>query len=97
MGKGQNLNKSELIATVAVKLDVSKAEAGRTIESVIGTIIEGATAGECTIPGLGKLVLSTKAARSGVSRLQGTDKAWSTEESKVIKLRLSSAGKKLGN
>jgi len=91
------MNKAELIAAVAEKMEVSKAEAGRTIDTVVGTIIEGTVAGECTVPGLGKLILADKAARSGVSKLGGVEKAWSTEASKVIKLRLSTAGKKLGN
>ena len=89
------MNKQELIEAVATKLEVSKAEAGRTVEAVVGTIIEGAVAGECVIPGLGKLVVTTKAARSGVSKLGGESKAWSTPEGKVIKLRLSAAGKNL--
>jgi len=91
------MNKAELISAVAEKLEVSKAEAGRTVETVIGTIIEGAAAGEATIPGLGKLVLTDKAARTGVSKLGGVEKAWSTEACKVIKLRLSTAGKQIGN
>lgn len=89
------MNKAELVEAVAGKLEVSKAEAGRIIEDVVGTIIEGTVAGECVVPGLGKLVVTKKAARSGVSKLGGEEKAWSTPEGKVIKLRLSTAGKAL--
>jgi len=93
--KGKNMNKAELIEAVAVKLEVSKAESGRIIEDVIGTIIEGTVAGECTVPGLGKLVVAETAARSGVSKLGNVEKAWSKPAGHTIKLRLSTAGKKL--
>jgi len=89
------MNKNELIAAVAGKLEVSKAEAGRTIEVVLGAITEGITSGECVLPGIGKLVVTETAARSGVSRLRGEEKAWSKPAGKTIKLRLSKAGKDL--
>jgi len=63
------MNKAQLIATVAEKMNTSKAEAGRTVDTVISTIIEGTVAGECTVPGLGKLVVVDTAARKGVSQL----------------------------
>jgi len=89
------MNKAQLIATVAEKMNTSKAEAGRTVDTVISTIIEGTVAGECTVPGLGKLVVVDTAARKGVSQLGGVEKAWSKPAGKTIKLRLSTAGKSL--
>ena len=89
------MNKAELIEAVAAKLEVSKADAGRTVETVIGTIIEGAIGGECVIPGLGKLVKADVAARSGVSKMGGVEKAWSKPASQTLKLRLSKEGKTL--
>jgi len=89
------MTKTELIAAVAEKMGVSKAEAGRTVETVVGTIVEGTVAGECVVPGLGKLVVVDTAARSGVSKLGGTEKAWSKPAGKTVKLRLSTAGKTL--
>ena len=89
------MNKAELIAAVAAKLEVSNAEAGRTVATVLDTVIEGVKAGECVIPGLGKLVVAETAARSGVSKLGGVDKAWSKPAGKTVKLRLSTAGKEL--
>ncbi len=89
------MNKVELIAAVAAKLEVSSVEAGRTIEAVLGTVIEGVVSGECVVPGLGKLVTVETAARSGVSRLGGVEKAWSKPAGKTIKLRLSTVGKNL--
>lgn len=91
------MNKAELIAAVAVKLEVSNAEAGRTVATVLETVIEGVKGGECVIPGLGKLVVADTAARSGVSKLggNGEGKAWSKPAGKTVKLRLSTAGKEL--
>ena len=89
------MNKAELIEAVAAKLEVSKAEANRVVETVVGTIIEGAVAGEAVIPGLGKLVKVETAARSGVSKIGGVEKAWTKEAGQTLKLRLSKAGKDL--
>ena len=90
------MNKAELIEAVAGKLEVSKAEAGRTVETVIGTLLEGTIeSGEATIPGLGKLKVVDTAARSGVSKIGGVEKAWSKDAGQTIKLRLSTAGKAL--
>ena len=89
------MNKAQLIEAVAGKLEVSKAEAGRTVGVVIDTLIEGVVSGEVVIPGIGKLEVVDTAARSGISRLQGVEKAWSKPAGRTIKLRLSKAGKEL--
>jgi nucleoid DNA-binding protein len=85
------MNKSELISAVAEKMEVSKAEAGRQIEVVIGTIIEGAKEGECVIPGLGKIVKVATAARQGTTN----GVAWSKPAGETFRLRLSKAGKEI--
>lgn len=87
------MNKVELIAAVAEKLEVSKAEAGRTVDTVVGTIIEGTLGGECVVPGLGKLKLTDVAASSGTAM----GKKWTKPAHKKVKLSLSTDGKKLGN
>jgi nucleoid DNA-binding protein len=90
------MNQNELIAVVAEKMEVSKAEAKRTIDTVLGTIIDGVVAnGEAVLPGLGKLKVKDVKGRSGVSKLQGVEKAWKTEDHKTIRLSLSAAGKEL--
>ena len=89
------MNKAELIAAVAGKMEVSNAEAGRTVATVIETIIEGAVAGEAVVPGLGKIVKAETAARSGVSRMGGEEKPWTKQAGHTLKLRLSTAGKLL--
>ena len=90
------MTKTELIEGVATKLEVSKAEAGRIVEAVFGVVESGVTGeGECVLPGIGKLAVVETAARSGVSKLQGEEKAWSKPAGQTIKLRLSKAGKEL--
>jgi nucleoid DNA-binding protein len=88
------MNKAELIAKVAETLGTSKADAGKTVEAVVGAIIEGTVAtGECVVPGLGKLKLTDVAASSGVAM----GKKWEKPAHKKVKLNLSAEGKTLGN
>jgi len=85
------MNKIELIAEIANKLDISKAEAERNINDIIGTIMESAKAeGECTIPGLGKLKVENKPASTGES----FGKAWSKPAYDKFKLIVGTAGDK---
>ena len=87
------MNRVELTALVAEKMEVSKAEAGRTLDSVFAAIIEGAVSGECILPGIGKLKMTDVAASSGVAM----GKKWEKPAHKKLKLSLSTEGKKLGN
>ncbi len=89
------MNKAELISAVAERTGTSHAEAGRTVEAVVGAIVDGVKEGECVLPGIGKLVVVETAARSGVSKLRGEEKAWTKPAGKTIKLRLSKSGKEL--
>jgi len=89
------MNKKELIAAVAGKMETSNAEAARTLDTVMTAITEGVESGEVVLPGIGKLVVVDTAARSGVTRLGGDEKAWSKPAGKTVKLRLSKAGKEL--
>lgn len=92
------MNKAQLVEAVASKLEVSKAEAGRVIETVLGTIIEGAkTDGECVIPGLGKLKVTATAAKAGgVERVAPNGTKYVTEAKpagKKFSLSVSKEGK----
>jgi len=93
------MNKAELIEAVATKLEVSKADAGRTIDTVIGTILEGVVGGECVVPGLGKLVKTATAAKTGgVERTAPNGTKYTTKDKpagSTVKLRLSKEGKTL--
>jgi DNA-binding protein HU-beta len=84
------MNKAELTTAVATKMEITKAEATRIIETVLGTIVEGAKAdGECVVPGLGKLKIKETAERSGNSM----GKEWTKPAGKKFTLAVSKEGK----
>lgn len=88
------MNKTELIASVATKLDISKAKAGETLESIFEVITAAVVeTGEVTLPKLGKLKMADVAESKGVAM----GKAWTKPAHKKIKLKLSKEGEALGN
>lgn len=94
------MNRAELIATVATKLNIegkTKKEvtekATAIIDTVIGTIIEGAKAdGKCTVAPLGEIVVAETKATSGKAP---NGETWTKPAGKVIKLKLNKEGKAL--
>ena len=83
------MNKAQVAEAVATKLEVSKAEAQRIIDTVVGTFIEGAKAdGEAVVQGLGKLKVVDKAETSGVAM----GKPWTKPAHKAFKLSVSKEG-----
>ncbi|MDF3835695.1 HU family DNA-binding protein [Cupriavidus basilensis] len=60
------MNKSELIAAIANKTDLTKADAERAVNAYID-IIQGrvASGGEVSVPGFGTFKSSARAARDG--------------------------------
>ena len=61
---GKPMTKSQIIAAVAEKADISKAQAKDALEGLAELAYEGAADG-FTIPGIGKLVKVDRAARQG--------------------------------
>lgn len=60
------MNKSELIATIADRADVSKATAEKVLDALASVTIDAVKAGEdVALPGLGKIVRTERAARTG--------------------------------
>ena len=60
------MNKGELIEAVAKDVGISKALAGRALDSTIGTITKGLSKGErIVLVGFGSFSVSTRKARSG--------------------------------
>ena len=60
------MNKSELVAKIADGADISKASAGRALESLIGSITtELASGGEVALVGFGTYKVNDRAARTG--------------------------------
>jgi len=60
------MNKSELVAKIAEGADITKASAGRALESLIGSVTEElSNGGEVALVGFGTYKVSDRAARTG--------------------------------
>lgn len=60
----------------------------KTVKEIIEAL---ETTGKCTIPGFGTFYTAVRAGREGVSKLGGTEKAWKTEDTTVVKFKQSSS------
>jgi len=68
------MNKSELVAKIAEGADISKASAGRALESLIGSITsELASGGEVALVGFGTYKVNDRAARTGRNPQTGAE------------------------
>ena len=60
------MNKSELVETVASDAELSKADAARAVDSLVGTVEQTLRRGEdVSITGFGKFSVGNRAARTG--------------------------------
>lgn len=60
------MNKTELVAAVAAKSDLSKKDAEKAVSAVLDTVVEAVTAGEkVAIVGFGTFEQRTRNARTG--------------------------------
>jgi DNA-binding protein HU-beta len=84
------MTKSQIIAAVAEKADISKAQAKDALEGLAELAYEGAADG-FTIPGLGKLVKVDRAARQG--RNPATGETIQIAAKTVLKFRIAKAAK----
>ncbi|MBC7699363.1 HU family DNA-binding protein [Aquabacterium sp.] len=66
------MNKTELIQHLATKHELTKAEAGRVLETLLDVIVSTVKKGDSlTIPGFGSFKQHARAARSGVNPSTG--------------------------
>lgn len=66
------MNKAELIAHLATQHSLSKAESGRIVETLLGTIVTTVRkGGSVVIPGFGSFKQHARAARNGVNPATG--------------------------
>ena len=84
------MTKSQIIAAVAEKADISKAQAKDALEGLAELAYEGATDG-FTIPGIGKLVIVDRTARMG--RNPATGETIHIAAKRVLKFRIAKAAK----
>jgi DNA-binding protein HU-beta len=84
--KGNNVNKIELISHIADKTDMSKAAAGRALESVLGAVTSILKkGGTVSLVGFGTFAVVKRAARTG--RNPRTGAAIKITAAKVPKFR----------
>lgn len=68
------MNKSELVAKIAEGADLSKASAGRALDSLIGSITaELADGGDVALVGFGTYKVNDRAARTGRNPQTGAE------------------------
>ena len=84
------LTKSQIIASVAETVGLTKAEAVQTLEALVALAYKNAK-NSFTIPGLGKLVLVNRKARTG--RNPATGAALKIPAKRVVRFRVAKAAK----
>ncbi|MBI2551896.1 HU family DNA-binding protein [Candidatus Uhrbacteria bacterium] len=90
MAKG--MNKSQTLNALAEKLGKTRKEAGEMLEALVALAYDQAkSAGEFTIPGLGKLLKRHRAARMG--RNPATGASIQIPAKTVVKFRVAKAAK----
>lgn len=68
------MNKSELVAKIAEGADISKASAGRALDSLIGSVTaELANGGDVALVGFGTYKVNDRAARTGRNPQTGAE------------------------
>jgi DNA-binding protein HU-beta len=84
------LSKSQIAATLAEKVGISKKQAVQTIEALADMAYKNAK-NSFTLPGLGKLVLVNRKARMG--RNPATGETIKIAAKRVVKFRVAKAAK----
>ena len=84
------LTKSQIVAELATKNNLTKKQSGEFLESLVQLAYKNAK-NTFTLPGLGKLVLVNRAARMG--RNPATGEAIKIKAKRVVKFRVAKAAK----
>jgi DNA-binding protein HU-beta len=84
------MSKSQIIAAIAEKADITKAQADAAVSALVELAYQGADEG-FTVPGLGKLVKVDRAARMG--RNPATGEQIQIAAKRVLKFRIAKAAK----
>ena len=84
------MTKSQIIAAIAEKADITKAQSEAALETLVELAYKGAEEG-FTVPGLGKLVKVDRAARTG--RNPATGEQIQIAAKRVLKFRIAKAAK----
>ena len=84
------MTKSQIVAAIAEKSEITKAQAETALATLVDLACQGAQEG-FTIPGLGKLIKVDRAARTG--RNPATGEEIQIAAKKVLKFRIAKAAK----
>jgi len=85
------MNKQSLVNELSVKSEITKKASEQYVSDILDIIMETVAKGEdISITGFGKFSKQEVKGREGVSKLQGVEKAWKTEDSHRVAF---SAGK----
>lgn len=84
------MTKSQIIAAIAEKAEITKAQAEAAVGALVELAYQGAEEG-FTVPGLGKLVKVDRAARTG--RNPATGEEIQIAAKRVLKFRIAKAAK----
>jgi DNA-binding protein HU-beta len=84
------LTKSQVVASIAETVGISKKQAVQTIEALVALAYKNAK-NSFTLPGLGKLVLVNRKARMG--RNPATGETIKIKAKRVVKFRVAKAAK----
>jgi DNA-binding protein HU-beta len=84
------MTKSQIIAAIAEKAEITKAQAEAALDTLADLAYKGAEEG-FTVPGLGKLVKVDRAARTG--RNPSTGEEIQIAAKRVLKFRIAKAAK----
>ena len=88
----KKMTKSQLHATLSEKSGLSKKDVGHVLEHLVNLVYsEVKSAGEMTLPGIGKLVKKDRAARMG--RNPATGATIQIPAKTVVKFRVAKAAK----
>ena len=92
MAKATPKTKAQIIAQIAEEAEITKAQAGKALASLVDMAYKGAKGADgFTIPGIGKLVKVQRKARTG--RNPATGEAIKIKAKKVLKFRIAKAAK----
>ena len=86
----KTMTKSQTMATLAERLEITKKDAARFVETLVGLAYKEAKNGY-VIPGLGKLVIVNRKARTG--RNPATGATIQIPAKTVLKFRIAKAAK----
>ena len=76
------MNKQQLVAELSIKSEITKKEAEKHVTNLFDIIMETVAVGEdVKVVGFGKFEKKETKGRKGVSKLQGVEKPWKTEDS----------------